>query len=529
MTLNLFSRSPRLTTTLLVGFLSACSNHGETAYYTGGETTNSQNPGVSNTNTNVSFGGAQDFGYVRRLIEDGQVPTPGSMDAAGFFAEHHMKLPEPDCGERICLQSMFGVLGSFLTGNNCTFLQFGLNSPIVADPDKRPPLDLAVVVDVSGSMADLGKIEFVREGLGTLIDNMRDGDRLAIITYSTNVSVVSPLAEVALRRSELRRVANALVAEGSTNLSAGLREGFDELLRNFDSDRERRVILLSDGQPTVGETSTPRIFSMAKTYLSEGLGLTTVGLGTSFNVELMRGLAEQGNGNFYFLEDSSAVREVFEEELSYFAVAIAEDVQISVEAGTYYQLGRAYGSNLWEGDSSAGALNLPAVFVAHRQSSEDNELGRRGGGSALMLEMMPSDNVPREVSSASVADVDVSFRDPTTDEMVTDHISIQYPFHPNSIPERGHFEARDLDLVHKGFVMLNIYVGIEESSRAFHSGSQGEAATMLDGVIAGVEDYLTGVVDEDMEADLRLLRALRANMNWGATEPVSEDPWPLGD
>src|SRR5262245_41947119 len=59
------------------------------------------NPGG---NSNINLGGAQDFGYFRRLLEAGMVPEPKNIDAAGFFAEHHTPLPEPACGERVCLQ-----------------------------------------------------------------------------------------------------------------------------------------------------------------------------------------------------------------------------------------------------------------------------------------------------------------------------------------------------------------------------------------------------------------------------------------
>ncbi|MDD9938161.1 MAG: hypothetical protein OXT09_31415, partial [Myxococcales bacterium] len=90
--------------------------------------------------TNVSFGGAQDFGFFRGQLEAGLVPSMASLDAPGFFAEHHVQLPPPACGERICLQPMVAVMGNLMTGQTCTMLNLGLNSPIAADPGERPPL-----------------------------------------------------------------------------------------------------------------------------------------------------------------------------------------------------------------------------------------------------------------------------------------------------------------------------------------------------------------------------------------------------
>src|SRR5688572_17660049 len=120
-------------------------------------------------NTNVSLGGAQDFGFYRRLLTENRVPQVTDFDAAGFFAEHHTKLPPPSCGKRVCLQTMMAVMSNLASGSSCTMLQLGLNSNLVADPAMRPPLNLAVSVDVSGSMMTNGKIDFVRNGLQQLV------------------------------------------------------------------------------------------------------------------------------------------------------------------------------------------------------------------------------------------------------------------------------------------------------------------------------------------------------------------------
>ena len=147
-------------------------------------------------NTNVNLGGAQDFGFYRRLLGEGRVPETKDFDAAGFFAEHHTKLPPPLCGKTICLQSMLAVMTNLSSSASCTMLQLGLNSNLVADPTKRPPLNLVVSIDVSGSMNAGGKIDFVRSGLEQLVDGLRDVDKLALVTYSDAAKVVYPMADV---------------------------------------------------------------------------------------------------------------------------------------------------------------------------------------------------------------------------------------------------------------------------------------------------------------------------------------------
>lgn len=490
--------------------------------------------GSGAANTNVSLGGAQDFGYFRAQLAGGEVPRPGTFDAAGFFAEHHTALPAPACGERVCLQAMLGVMGNLMNGNNCTMLQLGLNSPIAADPTNRPPLNLAVVVDVSGSMQSEGKIDFVREGLGLLIDGMRDGDRLALVTYEDIARVLSPMDDVELRRAELRQLAEGLVAGGGTNLYAGLELGYEEAFRAYDSGRQNRVILMSDGQPTVGITTTESIMEMSRGYNSDGIGLSTIGLGTDFNTELMRGLAEQGDGNGYFLENAGAVSEVFTEELSYFTVPVAFDLKLELVAGGYYTFRQAYGSSFWTDSADGGVLDVPSVFLAHRESADDvtADGGRRGGGSALMIELMPkieSDD-GSGATQAVVATIDVSFREPGTDLIVEDTVHVTFPMAPWLTPAQGFFDSPDLAIIHKSFVMLNVFVAFEMATTSYYQGEVEAALEVIERVIAGVEDYNAEVQDTDIDYDLVMLHDLRDLLASEIPAPpvveIVDDPWP---
>jgi len=488
-------------------------------------------------NTNISLSGSQDFGLVRAKLTANQVPAAADMDASGFFAEHHAPLPMPDCGERVCLQPMLAVMGNLTTGSNCTMLQIGLNSPIVADPTKRPPLSLAVVVDVSGSMQSANKIDFVRTGLQHLVDGMRDGDRLSIVTYNESVKIFFPMQEISLKRGALRELVRGLVADGGTNIHDGLKVGFEQLRMQFDPGRQNRVVMLSDGQPTAGITNLDTILQMSKSYNSEGIGLTTVGLGTDFNVSLMRGLAQQGDGNFYFLENAGAVTEVFSEELSYFTVPIALDLKVTMKRGSYYTVGRAYGSPMWQTSKDGGSLDIPSVFLAHRVSHKDQtpDGGRRGGGSALLIELMPTlqKDDGSGAMSAQVATLELSFREPGTNRRVVQTVDVNFPLPPWMTPDVGFFWSRDVSVLEKSFVMLNIYAGLENAAKAFHSDRTlaQEHITMLRRLVAAVMDYNEEVRDEDIADDILLLnQMIRVMIANGVRDPAAvpppANPWP---
>jgi len=481
--------------------------------------------------SNVNFGGSQDAGFLRDQLEAGLVPAPAALDAAGFFAEHHIELPPAACGERLCLQPMLAVMGNLFDGGNCTLLHIGLKSPLAADPGSRPPLSLAVVVDVSGSMQGQ-KIALVREGLGLLIDGMRDGDRLSLISYSDGVRVLSPLTAVESERASLRRLAQGLSAEGGTNLAAGLEAGYRAIVNGHEPGRQHRVILLSDGVPTAGVIDPNAILSASRAYNSDGIGLTTIGLGSDFNVELMRGLAQQADGNFYFLEDVGAVKEVFEEELAFFLVPLAFDVSLEVEAGSDYDFGRALGTPFFANTARGGRLDIPSVFLAHRDSAGDvtGDEGRRGGGSSLLVELVPRASASDD-DEPVVATLDLEFRDPETDAVVEESVTVTYP-HPAEVLEpRGYFDAPDPAAIQKSFVMLNVFVGMERAIGAFHARTaSARTISELDNLIAAVSDYNEEIEDKDLELDLDLLDRLRANLVRNGVPDsragVPANPWP---
>ncbi|MCP4448991.1 MAG: VWA domain-containing protein [Myxococcales bacterium] len=487
---------------------------------------------------NIDLGGSGDIGYFRQLLNQGVVPQATDLDSSGFFAEHYLVQPPAECGERVCVQGMLAVMPDLLTGSQTAMLQLGLNTNVAIDPDNRPPLTMSVVVDVSGSME--GKIADVRAALATLIGELRDDDMLSLVRYSDSAAVIAPMGLVGDDRSELFSIAEDLVAAGGTNLYAGLELGYQQVQSAFDIERQNRVILLSDGNPTVGTTSTEGIEAMSAGYNSEGLAITSIGLGTSFNVQLMRGLAEQGNGNHYFLENTAAIEEVFTEELAYFTVPVAFDVTLDVQAGSLYDFKRAYGSSFWQDNPTGGSISVPSVFIAHRVSHDDTTPGgnggRRGGGSALLLNLEHKTELPvPAVTEAEVAQVNVTFRESGATEPTSQSLIMNYPFAPDSTPPQGYFDASDPAIVHKSFAMLNLYRSLERGCADYHSGLGTHAIWTLRRVEAAIIDYneelYEGEGDEDMTADLELLRQLIDVMIANGAIPPTDldlpaDPWP---
>ena len=205
--------------------------------------------------------------------------------------------------------------GTFVVDNNCYFAQYfsltGVGSV---------PVDIVFVIDVSGSMSGT-KIQQTREALQTIIGQLRASDRFTMLTFSTDVSY---WMETPVSASEYRQqgvgFAQSLQASGGTNFHDGLQAGARVLKEYARSDHVPLLVILTDGQPTAGETNEQVIVSKARTTLAgTAISLNCLGFGYNLNFELLERLALQNNGivrRIYEGQDAAEQLEGFFDEIS---------------------------------------------------------------------------------------------------------------------------------------------------------------------------------------------------------------------
>jgi Ca-activated chloride channel family protein len=457
-------------------------------------------PGSGDTGGGVSFGGAQDIGELRAILDRGEIPGPDTFDANGFFNEHYNATPPAACGNALCAVSGISVGRDWLTGAHQATLQISLTTPVDPSTFHRLPMNLVVVVDHSGSMASDGRLDKVKAGLHTMIDNLRDEDRLALVEFDDIVDVDAALGAT-LDRPALHAIIDRLTPRGATDIYDGLEQGFKLLGDAPASERQNRVILLSDGNATAGNISQTAIMDMAKARVQLGIGLTTIGVGADFDVGLMRGLAEQGAGNFYFLEDPSAATEVFAEELDYFMQPLALDIRLDAAAGPGYQFGEVVGSHLWSSGPTNGAMAIPAVFLASR-TTQSGAQGRRGGGSMLFLQMTPIAG-----NTGRVADIALSFRAPGSQERISQDVSLDYTHDPAETPEQPYLSTPEMA---ERFAMYNMFLGIRAATKA---NTPACAVAVLEATRSAATTWNHDHEDPDLAADLTLVDQYLANLH----------------
>ncbi len=473
---------------------------------------------------NVGFGGAQDIGEFRGILERGEIPGPNTLDANGFFNEHFTEPPQVTCGGPLCLTPGLSVGRDFLTGAHQATLQISVNTTV--DPLEHPrlPMKLSLVVDHSGSMSEDGRLEKVKVGLHALIDQLKDEDRLSIISFDDTVTIDQPFTS-ALDRDRLHLVVDNLQPDGGTNIFDGLKAGLDALGEVPENEKQNRVILLSDGLATAGNTSQQAIIEMATGYVSRGIGLTTIGVGTSFDVELMRGLAERGAGNFYFIEDASAATEVFTEEVDVFMSPIALDLEIRATTTSGWQMREVVGTKQWQPGSTSGEMRVPAVFFASR-TSQQGEIGRRGGGSMIFVRLDPT-----TAGIGNVADLTLSYRLPNTNEVITHNVSLNYDRNPTEALEEPFLSYAEMA---ERYAMYNTFLGFRLATQMAAQGDFNCAASVLTSTKSNASAWneIHGN-DPDIAADLELadmfignLRAQGASAEFALSNcPAAEQPF----
>ena len=208
------------------------------------------------------------------------------------------------------------------------YLQLCITTP-AAESHERQPMNLAVVLDRSGSMADEGKIEYAKKAVRSLIDQLQEGDYFSFVIYDDVVQVVRESRRVRDKR-DLRNLLDEVYPRGATNLGGGLVAGLEQVERHRDREFLNRVILLSDGLANRGITSPHELRRIAQGYRSKSISLTTMGVGLDYNENLMMELSQSGGGNYYFIESPNSLASILGKELRSVSSIAAQNASIQL-------------------------------------------------------------------------------------------------------------------------------------------------------------------------------------------------------
>ncbi len=267
------------------------------------------------------------YSNLRRFLQGGQLPPPDAVrieELVNYFAYQY---PQPQDGRPFSVQT---DIAACPWQPNHQLVRIGLKGKEIPK-EQRSPTNLVFLIDVSGSMQAQNKLPLVRESLTTLVDQLDERDKVAIVTYAGDAGVRLASTTVAQKEVILAAIAG-LGAGGSTNGAAGINTAYDIAAQEFLDKGTNRVILCTDGDFNVGVTSDDALVQMIQTRAKGGVFLSIFGFGMgNLKDAKLEQLADKGNGQYGYIDDQQEANKVFVQELMGTLVTIAKDVKIQID------------------------------------------------------------------------------------------------------------------------------------------------------------------------------------------------------
>lgn len=194
-------------------------------------------------------------------------------------------------------------------------------------PNKRAPINVALVLDRSGSMDGM-PLEAAKDAAIRFTELLGANDRLSVVVFDDEIQTIfgpapadSPDAEAAIRQVH---------AGATTNLSGGWLQGRTHVASGI-VDGTNRIVLLTDGQANEGICEVDRLTDLARGGLDQRVSTTCIGFGPYFNEELLEPMAAQGGGNYWYVEEIDQMGGIFDEEIEGLVTLAAQNVSVSVQ------------------------------------------------------------------------------------------------------------------------------------------------------------------------------------------------------
>jgi Ca-activated chloride channel family protein len=266
------------------------------------------------------------YAIARRKIIEGQTPPPSSVRVEEFVNYFKYDYAGPK-GDMPFAVHMDMAPSPFTTGRQ--ILRVGVQAKKLS-LQERKNANLVFLVDVSGSMSSADKLPLAKRAMRVLVDNLKDGDTVSLVTYAGNTRVV--LEPTGLEhKAQILSALEDLSSGGSTAMSSGMDLAYDLAAKSLGPNSVSRVIVLSDGDANVGNTNHDQILKAIAGKVKEGVTMSTIGFGMgNYQDERMEQLANKGNGNYYYIDTLNQARRIFQEQLGGTLEVVAKDVKIQV-------------------------------------------------------------------------------------------------------------------------------------------------------------------------------------------------------
>lgn len=276
-----------------------------------------------------------------------------------------------------------------------------------------PPANLVFLIDISGSMAPANRLPLLKNAFRMLLQHLRPVDTVAVMVYGGAVGVVLPPTSGAAQE-RIMQVIDSLEAGGDTPGESAIRQAYTLARNTFIKGGNNRVILATDGDFNVGESSEEALMQLIAQNQQRGIYLTCLGVGMgNYKDSRLEVLAKKGNGNFAYLDYVGEAEKVLVQEFTSTLYAVADDAYLQV----YFDTARVRQYRL------IGFENHEGIAADSAAVLEGGEIGS-GHVATAVFEVEPTPGIAANTSV--LAQATVSYLPPGSNERITQ----TYPIAP---------------------------------------------------------------------------------------------------
>lgn len=371
---------------------------------------------------------AASYSNFRRFINNGQLPPTDAVRIEEMINYFQYELEGPSNREPVAIHTELAVAP---WNSQHHLLRIGLKAKSMP-ADELPASNLVFLIDVSGSMMDANRLPLAQASMKMLVDQLRDNDHVAIVTYAGSAGVVLE-STPGNQKTKIKDAIDALSAGGSTAGGAGLQLAYRIARQHFIKGGNNRVILASDGDFNVGPSSDGDMEQLIAKERQSGISLSVLGFGMgNLKDSKMELLADKGHGNYAYIDNITEARKAMVTEFGSTLFTVAKDVKVQVEFNpakvqAYRLLG--YENRLLEKEDFNNDEKLGGdMGVGHTVTAlyEIVPVGVKSAypGQVDPLKYQPVKERPTAAPSNEVATVKFRYKDPDGDESRLQQVAV---------------------------------------------------------------------------------------------------------
>lgn len=425
-------------------------------------------------------------------IDEGKIPKSGAVDAASFFADHQVSLPPPNCSQDLCVHASFATHPTLYSQAPSAMLLVGVNSSRDPATLRRPPMHVALVLDLSEAMGGAGRRQ-LQSALLELLKDLRPEDRVTLIAAAESATVAAQAKSPSDKA--LTKAIDALSAAGDLDFYAALERAYNILGVNARKGETQRVLAILAQSPNGNSGSDERLEKMiAQAQKRSEQHLSILALGTRVDIGEARRWTALGRGDFYFVQSPYRLPELMRDAKSLLPIPFAREIHIDVDLKAPFRLRRVYGASTRVSRDGEFRVTLP---LYHLRSNSETSASR---DRVFVIEVEPT--APSD--DPLVAELELHYR--PADQKLLPKQSIQAVIPVADIPKKGYFEEQS---TRRAFGLVQIIANYERALKLWGQGKESSAHALLSHLETNLQAWLKEKPDAQLEKELRHLQRLR--------------------